>query len=225
MGKIYGYVRVSTQKQKEQRQIDNIKAVYPDAIILVDKYTGTKMTRPNWLKLVKEIKEGDTIVFDEVSRMSRNAKEGFENYKALYDMGVNLVFIKDSTLNTEHFRQTAQLAMTGSDVDCILKGINEYLMILAEKQIISAFETAQHEVDYLHKRTSEGITQAKLNGKRVGTQTGDKLITKKSISAKEQIKKYSKDFNGTLSDADTIKIIGIARNSYYKYKAQLKEEI
>jgi len=225
MSTIYGYVRVSTQKQKEQRQIDNIKNVYPDAVILIDKFTGTKMTRPNWLKLVSKVKEGDTIVFDEVSRMSRNAKEGFENYKALYDMGVNLVFIKDSTLNTEHFRQTAQLAMTGNDIDCILKGINEYLMILAEKQIKAAFETAQHEVDYLHKRTSEGIAQAKLNGKRVGTQTGEKLVTKKSIAAKEQIKKYSRDFDGTLSDSDTIKLIGIARNSYYKYKAELKEEI
>lgn len=221
----YGYVRVSTKQQKEERQIDNIKAVYPDAVIVTDKFTGTKMDRPEWNKLDKKVTEGDTIVFDEVSRMSRDAEEGFEAYKDLYERGINLVFLKESTLNTEHYKQTAQIALTGSDVDCILKGINEYLMILAEKQIRAAFETAQHEVDFLHKRTSEGLAVAKLNGKRVGATKGDTYKVKKAAKTKAKIKKYSKDFEGTLNDIEVIKLTGVAKNTYYKYKKELAEEL
>lgn len=221
----YGYVRVSTKQQKEERQIENIKAVAPDAVILIDKFTGTKMDRPEWTKLMKNIKADDTIIFDEVSRMSRNAEEGFTAYKDLYEKGVNLVFLKESTLNTEHYKQTAQIAMTGSEVDCILKGINEYLMILAEKQIKAAFETAQHEVDFLHKRTSEGLAVAKLNGKRVGASKGDTYNVKKSVVVKEIIKKHSKDFNGNLTDIEVMKLAEVAKNTYYKYKRELAQEI
>lgn len=223
-GRIYGYARVSTMKQSIKRQIDNIKSSYPDAVIISESFTGTKMDRPNWKKLEKTLKDGDTVVFDEVSRMSRNAEEGFQTYKALYEKGVNLIFLKESTLNTDNFRKTAQIAMTGEDVDCILKGINEYLMILAENQIKTAFETAQHEVDFLHKRTSEGVRRAQAEGKQVGILKGQKLITKKSIKAKDIIQKHCKDFGGTLSDTDTMKLAGLARNTYYKYKKALKKD-
>lgn len=208
-------------KQSIERQVDNIKAMYPDAFIVRESYTGTKMNRPEWNKVYKKVHEGDTIVFDEVSRMSRNADEGFAVYKELYDRGVNLVFLKESTLNTENFRQTAQIAMTGSDVDCILEGLNKYLMILAEKQIRAAFETAQHEVEFLHKRTSEGVRRAQLEGKQVGRAEGKKITTKKSIEAKKKIADLLEKGN---KDYDIIKITGLARNTYYKYKRELKEE-
>ena len=218
---VYGYARVSTVKQSIERQVDNIKAMYPDAVIVRESYTGTKMNRPEWNKVYKQAHEGDTIVFDEVSRMSRNADEGFAVYKELYDRGVNLIFLKESTLNTENFRQTAQIAMTGGDVDCILEGVNKFLMILAEKQIRAAFETAQHEVEFLHKRTSEGVRRAQLEGKQVGRAEGKKITTKKSIEAKKKIADLLEKGN---KDYDIIKITGLARNTYYKYKRELKEE-
>lgn len=220
---IFGYARVSTLKQSIRRQIENIKEKYPTAQIYAESYTGTKMDRPEWMKLMKQVQKGDTIVFDEVSRMSRDAQEGFEVYQSLYNMGVNLVFLKESTLNTDNFRETVQVAMTGTDVDAILKGVNEYLMILAKNQIKSAFETAQHEVDFLHQRTSEGVRRAKADGKRVGQPKGAKLTTKKSIETKEIIRKRSKDFNGDLSDQEVMKLAGVARGTYYKYKRELKQ--
>ena len=223
--RIYGYARVSTMKQSIERQIQNIKSNYPDAIVVDEAYTGTKMDRPAWNKLCKQLRAGDTVVFDEISRMSRNAEEGFETYKCLYEKGVNLVFLKESTLNTENFRNTAQIAMTGSDVDVILEGVNRYLMILAENQIKTAFATAQHEVDFLHQRTSEGVRRAQLEGKRVGQPAGSKLTTKKSIEAKEVIKKHSRDFGGNLDDAEVMKLTGIARNTFYKYKRELKMDL
>ena len=229
---IFGYARISTMKQRIERQIDNIKREYPGAVIITEEYTGTTTDRPKWNKLVEQIKKESakgtevTLVFDEVSRMSRNAAEGFEDYKMLYDMGVNLVFLKERHIDTDNFRQAMQdkVAMTGTDVDIILAAVNKYMMKLAERQIEIAFQTAQAEVDYLHQRTSEGVRKAQAAGKQVGRAKGSTIETKKSIEAKKQIQKHSRDFNGTLSDVDCIKLIGIARNTYFKYKRELKAE-
>ena len=227
MGKIYGYVRVSTQKQSLQRQIGNILAEYPDAIMIQDKWTGTEMNRPNWTKLYKKVQPADTIVFDEVSRMSRDAAEGFDVYETLYAKGVDLIFLKQPIINTTTYKDVAQIPQTGdADLDeTIIRGLNEYLMRLARKQIQIAFDQAEKEVDFLHKRISEGIAQARLDGKQIGQPAGTKLTTKKSIAAKEIIRKHSKDFGGTLGDAEVQKLAGIARGSYYKYKRELKEEL
>lgn len=70
--------------------------------------------------------------------------------------------------------------------------------------------------------TKRGLERAKNNGKRVGTQKGDTWQTKKSILAKKDILKYSKEFGGTLNDVECMRILGIARNTYYKYKKELK---
>lgn len=220
----YGYVRVSTPKQKVERQIANIKSEYPNAVIIDESYTGTSMDRPKWNKLVKALKPGDTVIFDEVSRMARNAQEGFETYLDLYNRGINLVFLKERHIDTEVYRQTlnTHIALTGTDVDCILKGINEYLMILAKKQIEIAFNTAAQEVEYLHMRVSEGLARRKAAGKPVGRAEGSTIETKKAKQAKKDILKHSKDFNGSLNDVDCIKLIGISRNSYYKYKKELR---
>ena len=220
---IFGYCRISTMKQSIQRQIDNVKSMYPDAVIITEEYTGTKMDRPNWNKLYKNLKAGDTVVFDEVSRMSRNAEEGFKVYKELYDRGINLVFLKESTLNTENFRATQQIASVGNEIaDVYIEATNKVLMILAEQQIKKAFETAQHEVDFLHQRTSEGVRRAIAEGKQVGRADGTKVETKKAKACKQRIMELSKDFNGTNTDIECMAILGLARNTYYKYKREIK---
>lgn len=226
-GKIYGYARVSTKKQSIERQILNIKAEYPSAIMFQEEFTGTKVEgRKEFKKLLKIVKKGDTIIFDSVSRMSRNAEEGFELYQELYNKGVELIFLKEQHINTSTYKQALNkgIAMTGTMVDSILKGVNEYLMELAKEQIRIAFNQAQKEVTDLQQRTKEGVARAKANGKQVGGVKGKRLTTKKSVEAKEQIVKYSKDFKGALSDVDAIKLIGISRNSYYKYKRELLDQ-
>lgn len=222
---VYGYVRVSTMKQKAERQIYNIRQQFPDAIIMSEAYTGTTMDRPTWNKLVKILRQGDTVVFDEVSRMSRTAQEGFETYLDLYNKGVRLMFVKEPHLNTDVFKEAleSKVKLTGSDVDCILQGVNQYLMILAKKQIEVAFQTAEHEVDYLHKRTKEGIARARAEGKQIGRAEGSRIETMKSKEMKQKILKLSKDFEGTLNDKECMELLGIARNTFYKYKGQLKE--
>lgn len=222
----YGYCRISTKQQSIERQIRNIKAEYDTAVIVTEAYSGTTTNRPEWNKLYKKVKKGDSIVFDSVSRMSRNADEGFALYEELYNKGIELVFLKEPHINTSTYKQALQnnVSMTGTNVDYILEGVNKYLMALAKEQIRLAFEQSEKEVNDLHQRTKEGIATARLNGKQIGQKQGAKLTTKKSIEAKEQIKKHSKDFNGTLSDADCMKLIGLARNTYYKYKREMKAE-
>lgn len=223
---IYGYARVSTAKQKLSRQIDNIKRYAPNAVIIEESFTGTTVNRPKWNSLRKNLKPGDTIIFDEVSRMSRNAEEGFELYKELYAEDISLIFLKEPHINTSTYKEALQrrIGMTGGDVDVILKGINEYLMILAKKQIELAFQTAQKEVDFLHQRTSEGVRRAQAEGKQVGRKEGTTIETQKSKKTKELILMYSKNFNGMLKDKDVMKLAGVCAHSYYKYKKELREQ-
>lgn len=223
---IYGYCRISTKKQSMDRQIRNIKAIYSDVLIVTDVYTGTKQDRPEWNKLYKKIKPGDSIIFDSVSRMSRNAAEGFKLYEELYNKNIELVFLKEPHINTSTYKKALQnnVSLTGTNVDYILEGVNKYLMALAKEQIQLAFDQAQKEVDDLHQRTREGIETARLNGKRIGLEKGSKLTTKKSLAAKEVIRKHNKDFGGSLSNEDTWKLAGISKMTFYKYKNELLAE-
>ena len=228
MSKIYGYARISRKTQDINRQVRNISEAYPDAIIREEAFTGTKIEgRKELAKILKAVKPNDTIVFDSVSRMSRNAEEGFKLYQELFDKGVNLVFLKEQYINTDTYKQAQKDAvpLTGTSVDLILQGVNEYLRELQKQQIRIAFDQAQKEVDDLRQRTKEGIETARINGKQIGQQTGKKLNVKKAGEAKKSIQKHSKDFGGDLSDAECMKLAGISRNTFYKYKREIAEEL
>lgn len=223
---VYGYCRVSTKTQNIERQERNIKAVYPDAAIVKEAFTGTKVyERKAFMKLIGNLKSGDTLVFDSVSRMSRNADEGIAMYMELFSKGIELVFLKERYIDTKIYADNLKdrIQLTGAIEDEIFKGINSYFRALAEKQIRIAFEQAEKEVTDLQQRTREGMATAKLNGKQIGIPTGTKLTTKKSVAAKEIISKHCKTFGGSLSDTECIKLCGITRKTYYIYKKQLKE--
>ena len=229
---IYGYCRVSTKHQRITRQVTNIKEVYPTATIIKEFYTGTTQNRPLWDKLMKQLQRGDTIIFDSVSRMSRNAAEGFKDYKALYESGIHLEFINEPLINTSIFDSTKNNLLeisvqTGNvAVDDYFKGnitlINNLLMSLAEEQIKSAFAQSEKEIQDLHTGISQGMRESQRSGKNIGLAKGSTLVTDKSIKCKEIIKKHATDFGGTLSDKEVMTLCKISRNSYYKYKRELK---
>lgn len=231
---LFGYCRVSRKTQNIDRQVRNIAAAYPSAHIVKEVFTGTKIIgRKELDKLLRVVKAGDTIVFDSASRMSRNAEEAIDLYVDLYNKGVSLVFLKEPHINTDVYKRAleTQIAInlnTGSEatdnfIQGIIEALNRYTIDLATDQIRLVFEQAQKEVDDLHQRTSEGILTAKLNGKRIGLPQGSKITTQKSVAAKEIIRKHSKDFDGSLEDPDVITLAGISRNTYYKYKKELRE--
>lgn len=235
----YGYCRISTSKQNIDRQERNILEQFPNAHIVKETFTGTKISgRKDWNKLYKlTIQEAQTkkvrIVFDSVSRFSRNADEGCELYEDLFSRNITLVFLKEPHINTDVYKQALQNQIevklntgnkaTDEFIGNIIEALNKYTIDLAKAQIRIAFEQSEKEVMDLHQRTAEGIKTAKMNGKQIGRVKGNKYTTKKERAAKEIILKNSKDFNGTNSDAEVMKIAGISRNSYYKYKAELKE--
>lgn len=270
---IYGYARVSTMQQDIDRQITAIKERYPDAVIMKDAFTGKTMNRPEWDALYKSLEKGDVIVFDEVSRMSRDAEEGYETYMKLYDMGVDLIFLKDANVNTESYRKATEYSISevksgNGDLDELINGIltyiNRFMKAKVREDIRLAFKKAEEELQRRSDRQKGGIEERKKNNKKlkvlygddavnhpeyrqIGRQEGDKLNIKKQEPIKALIRKYSKDFDGTLKDAEVLAILKdktvkvpvvkrsgkveekeisakLARNTYYKYKADMKQE-
>lgn len=234
----YGYCRISTKKQSLAHQERNIKEAFGEDVTIVKEiYTGTKVEgRKEWGKLYKYVckkaSEGKdiTIIFDSVSRMSRNAEEGFMLYENLYNLGVELVFLKEPHINTETYKRALSYQIKlpenqkkDKKLDVLLEGINKFLMLLAKEQIELAFAQAQKEVDDLHKRTRDGMRTAKLNGKLIGRISGRKYPTKKEPEMKKIILAKSKDFYGHNTDVEVMKLTGLSRNTYYKYKKELRK--
>lgn len=227
MSRQYGYCRISTGRQNIERQVRNIQSTFPNALIVKEVYTGTKFQgRKELDKILDKVQSGDTIIFDSVSRMSRDAEDGYKLYEKLFHKGISLVFLKEPHINTETYRKAManQIALTGDKVDLILEGVNHYLMELAKEQIRLAFEQAEKEVSDLHQRTKEGIETARLNGKQIGQPKGATYETQKAKAAKEIIRRHNKSFGGSLTDAETMKQAGISRKSFYKYKRELRED-
>ncbi len=272
--KIYGYVRVSTLEQNKERQIQNILREYPEAIIISEEYTGKTMDRPSWNKLCKKLRKGNVVVFDEVSRMSRNAEEGFEVYQELYEKGVELIFLKEPHISTTSYREalkgsiSADVKSGDKDTDDLISGImaalNKFMLAKVQGDIKRAFEQSQAETDLRAQRAGEGIAEAKKHNEelevlypdtykdhpeysQIGREKGDKLQIKKADPIKALIRKYSRDFEGTLSDvellgvlsAKTVKIPNkkrsgkveereisakLSRNTLYKYKREMRAE-
>ncbi|MBR0233312.1 MAG: recombinase family protein, partial [Synergistaceae bacterium] len=146
MSRVYGYCRISTPKQNIERQVRNILSFFPQAIIVREIFSGTKYQgRRELEKILAKINSGDTIVFDSVSRMSRNAVEGFKLYEELYDKGIELVFLKERHIDTRTYRQELEkqinLSTISSDeiTNDFIKGmievLNNYMKSLAKKQI------------------------------------------------------------------------------------------
>jgi DNA invertase Pin-like site-specific DNA recombinase len=260
--KIYGYVRVSTLEQNKERQIQNILRDFPKAIVMTEEYTGKTMDRPVWSKLYSKLKKGDVVVFDEVSRMSRNAEEGFKVYQELFEKGCQLIFLKEPYLNTDVFSGQIQRATVKTGKDYLDQGLKIILMGVAEEQIKIAFEQSQAETDLRAQRAGEGIAEAKKHNEeleilfpdtfkdhpeysQIGREKGDKLTIKKAEPIKDLIRKYSRDFNGTLSDTELLGVLStktvkipnkkrsgkveereisakLSRNTLYKYKKEIR---
>ena len=234
MGRVYAYAKISKKAQKIERQIENLKKAYPTARLYQEAYTGTKIEgRKEFNKLKSIVKPGDTIVFDSVSRMSRDADEGIRLYMEWFDKGINLVFLKESYINTDVYRTSIQqtIEATGNEIaDIYIEATNKVIKLLVEQQIRKAFEQSEKEVQNLHERTREGIREAKRNGQQIGRSAGAKVTTKKSVEAKKLIQEYSRDFKGTLNDIDTMvqiraRVGTLSRNTYYKYKKEMFEQL
>ncbi len=218
---VYGYIRVSTVNQNLERQRTNIQMMFPEAVIYEEKFSGKTDNRPVFQKLMRCVKTGDIVVFDEVSRMSRNADEGFRDYKELFDRGIEITFIKEPQINSDVYKTALQrsIELTGNDIaDVYIEATNRVLMILAEKQIKAAFEHAEKERLLLSRRTKEGMAK----GRKAGRIKGVPQHQRKEELAKKMIRKNNKAFGGTLNNTETMRLAGITAPTFYKYFKEMK---
>ena len=221
------YCRVSTERQSLQRQIDNITAAFPEISpkdYHTDKFTGATQDRPAWNKLLQKVQAGDTIVFDSVSRMSRDAAEGAKQYEELYNKGVRLVFLNEPHCNTDTYRAAAaeSIPATGNEIaDIYIDATNKVLMILAKRQIMLAFEQAEKERKDICKRVKDGM---KASGNMGGRKQGFTYTSDKVKAARAQIEKHAKEFGGTLKDTEIMQMTGISRDTLYRLKREIRAE-
>lgn len=225
--KTYAYIRVSTKKQTYERQHQNIERAYPGEEITYyeEKESGKNNDRPVFLKLLKKVKPGDRVIFDSVSRMSRDSEEGTKQYFDLVDRGVSLYFVNEPYINSDVYLANCKdkVELTGTDEDEIFKGINAYFRKLAVRQIKIAFDQAEKEGKDTSKRVKDGMEASGAAEKISAARTGKTYETKKAKEMKEKIWKISKDFSGNMNDIECMDTLKISRNTFYRYKKQLKE--
>lgn len=149
--KIYGYVRVSTRGQKEDRQLDAMREFgVPAEDIVVEKQSGKNFDRPLYLRLVRGLKSGDVLVVKSIDRLGRNYREILEQWASLTkEKGVAIVVLDMPLLDTREDRD-----LTGVLIADIVLQLLSYV--------------AQTERDYIHQRQQEGIAAAKERGVRFG---------------------------------------------------------
>ena len=158
MNKVYGYCWISTPKQNIERQIRNILKEYPEAIIVQEIFNGSRfLGRKELEKLLHSIQAGDTIIFDSVSRMSRNAEDGFALYELLYNQGVNLVCLKEPHISTDTYMKILQEKKISLNLNSEDEATDKsscsplstllmiYILTLANRQIQLAFIQSQKE--------------------------------------------------------------------------------
>lgn len=151
MGKTYGYIRVSSRDQNEERQLITLhgKGV-KDEFIFIDKKSGKDFDRPQYKKLVKKLKQGDLLMIQSIDRLGRNYEEVQNQWRVLTkEKEVDICVIDMPLLDT---RQGKDLMGTFI-ADLVL-------------QILSF--VAQNEREYIRKRQAEGIAAAKAKGVKFG---------------------------------------------------------
>ena len=179
----YGYARVSTKEQNEQRQIVALEEFGLDRKqIFTDKQSGKDFERTNYRKLVRRLKEGDTLVVKSIDRLGRNYEEILEQWRIITkDKGAAIVVLDMPLLDTRQNRD-----LTGTLIADIVLQLLSYV--------------AQTEREFIRQRQAEGIAVAKAQGVRFGRPplaqpeefpTVHQAWLKKEISAREAARRLS----------------------------------
>ena len=179
----YGYARVSTKEQNEQRQIVAREEFGLDRQqIFTDKQSGKNFERTNYRKLVRRLKEGDTLVVKSIDRLGRNYEEILEQWRIITkDKGAAIVVLDMPLLDTRRNRD-----LTGTLIADIVLQLLSYV--------------AQTEREFIRQRQAEGIAVAKAQGVRFGRPplaqpkefpAVHQAWLKKEISAREAARRLS----------------------------------
>lgn len=219
----YFYMRISTKessdKQSFQRQYkaletyaknNNLK--FDNRTIYKDDVTGSTFNREDWKSLEDIVQQGDTIVFKEISRFTRQAEEGFKKYMDLMGRGINLVFLDNPTVGTDYIMNLMQVAQNQQRI--AKKALENTIELL----IMVELDRVEKERETIAKRISDGI---KASNKKNGRKTGQ--LDKMTEELREDLKKFMTD--RSIKQVDLMKKHNISRNTLKKYIEVIKEEV
>ncbi len=216
----FAYERISTQeernKQKYTRQ-EKALAKYAESneieytLIFKEDVSGKNFEdRKQWQKLESLLKPGDTIVFKDITRFTREAERGYEKYMELLKNDINLVFLDNTTISTSYIRELLHVAEQQDLVAKVsLEGTVKVLLIVE-------LDRAEKERTILIKRTKDGLAASnKKSGRKIGK------IDKLTSDLKDDIQLYLKD--RSISQVSLMKKYDISRNTLKKYANLVKE--
>ena len=220
MGNYYSYMRISTKesndKQSFNRQEKSLKTYAESNNIeyllnFKDDISGNTFNRPSWNKLEKILQEGDTIVFKEISRFTRQAEEGYKKYKELMDKGINLVSLDNLTVSTDYIKNLTSIANSQNLVTKTALESTIKLLLIVE------LDRVQQEREIIVKRIKQGI---EASDKKSGIKQGK--LDKMSNKLKEDIKEFLSD--RSIKQIDLMNKHNVSRNTLKKYIAIVKKE-
>ena len=147
----YGYIRVSTREQNEQRQLIAMREFgIPEKIIYMDKQSGKDFERQNYKRMTRKLKKGDTLIVKSIDRLGRNYDEILEQWRVITkEKQVDIVVLDMPLLDTRRNRD-----LTGTLIADIVLQLLSYV--------------AQTEREFIRQRQAEGIAAAKQNGVHFG---------------------------------------------------------
>ena len=191
MGNVYGYVRVSSIDQNEDRQLvvmdeNNV----PKGNVYIDKQSGKDFERPQYKKLVKKLKAGDLLYILSIDRLGRNYEDIQKQWRILTkDIGIDICVIDMPLLDTRN----------GKD----LMGTFIADLVL---QILSF--VAQSERENIKKRQEQGIAAAKAKGVRFG---------RPEIPVPDNFGKLVKDWEKKkTSFEETLRLCNMSESTFYR---------
>lgn len=216
MCKTFAYMRISTKeergKQKFTRQEQAIERWYrennieiPERRIYRDDASGKSFERPSWKELIQDIQIGDTIVFKDICRFTREYENGFKEYMKLLDKGINLVFLDNPTISTEYIKNMMGVAERQQN-RIAKKSLKDTIELL----ILVELDRAEQEREITVKRIKDGIA---ASNKKSGRKTGQ--LDKMTPELKADIQKFLVD--RSIKQVDLMNKYHISRNTLKKY--------
>lgn len=148
---IYGYVRVSTKDQNEDRQIIALKEMgVPEGNIYMDKLSGKDFERPQYKKLLRKLKEDSVLFIKSIDRLGRNYRDLSEQWRIITkEKGADVVVIDMPILDTRR-----EKGLLGTFISDLILALLSYV--------------AESEYQTIHQRQAEGIAAAKAKGIKMG---------------------------------------------------------
>lgn len=188
----YGYARVSSRDQNEQRQLDALMSFgVEEKNIFVDKQSGKDFEREKYKKLLRKLKSGDALIVKSIDRLGRNYDEILEQWRVLTkEKNISVVVLDMPLLDT---RQTKDL--TGTLIADIVLQLLSYV--------------AQTEREFIRQRQAEGIAAAKARGVKFG---------RKAITVPAEFEHYKRLWErGEISSRCAAEMLNISQSTFMRW--------